>query len=341
MIRQRGILALVILLLSGCAASGPSLEESPVPLEVRFPADGYVVAWGISEQSARQAELAAKAAVAEQVRSSIKSELVSVMEAESQDGVITDYEKLESRINTTSHFDHAELIRVVPETATFKNGVHQVFAAMSRREAVTELLIPYENEAISFRLLSTQLESLEFDPPHFTQVWRQMKPRRERLLPLAAEVRAVAGRTLPEIAADNARWEAAESARAQLLNDLNVVVDLAGHPDLDDKQVSSLVREALAGLGLGAVDESCQAGALELVIRPEVIWKNVMGKVAQLDFSGQAGLCYEEDLWTEFRISDSRFRGEGRRPVEDLMNRVQAEDLTRSFREILAPYLPF
>ncbi len=343
------LLPMVLLLtLSACAGGNisqpttdglPEAENQPA-WNARFPHDRYITAWGISNKSQRLAEQDAKAMVAAAVRSSIESELVSVMESETWNSKSNDYQKLESRTKISAHFDHAELIRIVPPTAHQKNNEFRVLAVLSRREAAEELLIPYEVEAADFRLLKTHLDSLENDFPQFTKTWNQLKTQHEKMLAPAAEVRAVAGIIPAQIASDDSRWLEASSARLALLNSVVVVVDLAEHPQLDQGQLGGKIHSALVSLGLSTAGSNCLPGALRIKIQPELQWHQVVGRVAQLDLVGEVGLCDSEIPWNTFQIDDPRMRGEGRHPVEDLMGRLDPDFLAERFLAILEIYLP-
>jgi hypothetical protein len=308
----------------------------------RYSPSEYITAWGFSNQSMQQAEQDAKAQVAASVRSSIESEMVSVMESESASGgEIRDYQKLESRTTTTAHFDHAEMIRLVPPTAHESKGEFWVMASLSRREAVEELLIPYNSEAIRFRFLAARLDSLQKDPPNFTITWKELNERHQLMAPAAAEVRAVAGRNLPEMAADEALFRGAEARRLALLGNLKTVVVLREHPDLDHDELFSRISSALTSLGLSVVGDECRTGSMILEFQPDLKWTNVMGRVVQLELAGEVGLCDQEEPWNLFSLRGEHMRGEGRQPIRDLLARMTPQLLKDDLQGILDPYLPF
>ncbi len=340
----------VLLLLSSCGSSGrssgfsSSSDPDPTDLkawESRYPSSHFITAWGFSSENPRQAGRDAKAAVAAAVRSSVESELISIMESEAVQGEVTDYQKLKSNIRITAHFDHAELIKLVSQTAHRDQGEYKVLAVLSREEAAQELLIPYETQAVDFRLLAARLDSLENDFPRFTIIWKKLKSQHEKMLAPAAEVRAVSGRQLRKIARDESLWTNASAARMKVLNEALLVVELGRHPDLDHDELSGKIQSALASLGLSTTAGPCNPEALRLKLNPTVTWKRVVGRVVQLEFAGDLGSCGSESPWTTFVISDRHLRGEGRRPVEDLMARMEPEILAQHFSELLADYLPF
>ncbi len=344
------LVLLVLLILTACSSGGyhqsATQEKLPDPDDkaawnARFPTRTYITAWGVSNQSAQLAEQNAKATVAAAVRSSIESELTSVMHSESLDGSIRDYQKLESITKSRTHFDHAELIRTVPPTAHDHKGEFWVMAILSRREAVEELLIPYNEEAVTFRFLAARLDSLENDPPAFTSTWNNLKTSRRKMLPHAAEVRAVAGGKLPEIVRDDQLFHKAETSRLVLLSKLEIAVMLDDHPELNHDELVSRISTALTSLGLSVVGETCRPGALRIQMTPELKWTNVMGRVVQLELVGEMGQCDQAEPWNVLRINDRHMRGEGRRPLEDLYERLDAEFFEEYFFSILDPYLPF
>lgn len=341
---------LLLLFLTACSTGGynssSTQENLPDPQDktawnARFPSQSYITGWGVSTQSMQMAEQNAKATVAASVRSSIQSEMTSVMESESSDGTIRDYQKLESITKTRTHFDHAELIRLVPPTAHHHKGEFWVMAILSRREAVEELLIPYNAEATSFRFLATRLDSLKKDPPAFTTTWNDLNIQHRKMVLPAAEVRAVAGGKLPEISRDEKLFQKAETSRIFLLSQLEVVVILDDHPELNHDELVSKISTALTSLGLSVVGNNCRPEALSLKMTPQLNWTNVMGPVVQLELIGEVGLCGQAGPWNLFRLNDRHMRGEGRRPMEDLYTRLDPNFFEEYYYNLLKSYLPF
>ena len=343
-------ISLLLLFLTACSGGGynqsGSTENTPDPEDktswnARFPAGTYITAWGVSTESMRQAEQDAKAMVAAAVRSSIASELTSEMQSESFGGEIRDHQRLESITKIRTHFEHAELIRLVPPTAHHRKGEYWVMAALSRREAAEELMIPYREEAATFRFLAARLDSLQDNPPGFTKTWQELKKHYKKMEPEAAEVRAVAGGNLPEIIRDDALYSGAQNSRLILLENLEFALLLAEHPQLNHEELSSRISAALATLGLSVVGDSCRPGAVGLKVSPETTWTNVMGRVVQLELKGEVGFCTKGEPWSLFRIHGSEMRGEGRTPMKDLWQQQDPDFLKDQLKMILTPYLPF
>ncbi len=341
---------LLLMFLTSCSGSGynesGSTERLPDPEDktswnARFPSNSYISAWGVSTGSMRQAEQDAKAMVAAAVRSSIESELTSEMESESFGGEIRDHQRLESITKIRTHFEHAELIRLVPPTAHHRKGEYWVMAALSRREAAEELMVPYREEASTFRFLAARLDSLQDNPPGFTRTWNDLKKHYGKMEPAAAEVRAVAGGNLPEITRDDARFSNAQNSRLTLLGNLEFALLLTDHPQLNHEELSGRITAALTTLGLSVVGDSCKPGAVSLRVSPETTWTNVMGRVVQLELSGEVGFCGQPEPWSLFRIHGSEMRGEGRMPMKDLWQQQDPDFLKDQLKMILDPYLPF
>ena len=337
-----------LLLLSACAGGNyssagnngfPDADDVEGWAE-RFPHDQYISAWGISTQSSRLAENDAKAMVAAAVRSSIESELISVMESETGNTGSTDYQKLESRTKISAHFNHAELIRTVPATAHHHQNEFKILAVLSRREAARELLIPYENEAVDFRLMATRLDSLKNDYPRFTTTWKKLNIQHEKMMAPAAEVRAVSGMQTAQISRDEAQWKMASASRMKMLGKVEVVVEVAPNSELNHEELAGKIHTALASMGLHTSGAGCGPNALRLLIQPELQWHQVMGRVAQLDLMGEVGPCNSPTPWNNFQISDRQMRGEGRDPLDDLMERLKPDFLAEQFTEILRFYIP-
>lgn len=343
------LILLLLMMLTSCARSPGyqqnTSEDFPAPENKTawnqyFSEKSYIKAWGVSTRNAQMAGQNAQAAVAAAVRSSIESELVSVMKSESIQGEVRDYQKLESITKTRTHFKHAELIKLVPQTTHKKNGEYWVMAVLSRREAADELMIPYLEYAVPFRLQAGRLEALNNDCPAFTKTWKKVQAHYRKLKPAAAEVRAVAGGPFPEMVNDENLFHQAELSRQNLLHELKVNIQVEEQPELNQAELVRVISEAIMDLGLSVSGGFCQDGFVSLKISPDLKWKNIMGQIVELQLLGDVGICGEEDSWTGFTIKDRRMRGEGRRPLVDLGKRIESDYLSDYFYNILDQYLP-
>jgi len=344
--RYACILLLSILLASCSGSSGFSRDGTPNPdnrpaWEEKFPTRTYVTAWGLSTRNHLMAEQNARAAVAAAVSSSIESELTSVMKSTNNQGDVRDYQRLESITKTRTHFKHAELIHPVPGTAHKTDGEYWVMAVLSRRDAVDELMVPYEKNSTPYRVLAANLESSKNDPPEFTRGWKSLKKHHLEMQPAAAEIRAVAGGNLPELVRDESLWKDTEELRQGVLKKFKVILVLEDNPELDHEVLAEKFGSALANLGLPVDGQVCRPGLIKLSIKPQLKWTRVVGRVVQLEFEGEVGMCDRELPWNVFQIQDRRMRGEGRRPLENLYERMDVRVLENQLREIFAPYLPF
>ncbi len=340
------ILPMLAMLFSGCASSRYSqVEGYPEPDDregwlARYPEDQYVTAWGVSSVSEREAIHDAKAVVAAAVRSSIDSELLSIMRSESRYGESTDFQRMESRTQIKTHFEHAELIKPVLYTVYKEDGKFNALAVLSRNEAAEALSGPYEKEAIPFRMHAARLDSLTDDLPRFTQVWAKLKESHGELQAPGAEIRAVAGGKTKAMVLDQVLWERALNLRLDVLGGLNIVVEVKPIPDFDEAELRGKIQAAIADLGLGTSVGGCPAGSLVLVVEPRLVWRQVVGKVVQLELPAKISPCGDKIPWTNFSLSDQKIRGEGRRPLEDLMGQIQVKSISENLYTVLKPYLP-
>lgn len=103
----------MIALLSACAST-PAIPDHLLnpAAHPKFPPSAYITSVGMSERGPREAELDARARVAEQVRSEIESVTLSEIEEVTKGGSTESFQRLYSEVKSRTGFSHAEMIRV-------------------------------------------------------------------------------------------------------------------------------------------------------------------------------------------------------------------------------------
>jgi len=332
-------------LLVGCAGSRPDPARSPAPGDVEgwaraLPRSTYLTAWGSSTESSREAGLDAQAQVAAQVSSSLTAETTSIARAVMHDTEITDFQELVSEVRTTTRFEHAELIRLVEPTRHEVGGEHRVLAALRRSDLARVLQEDYDTAAVGFRSSAAGLDAAAGDLPGWTSAWARCRRSFASLVAAAAETRTGAGVDPFGFGADRATWERAHAARDSVLRDLDVVIDLAAHPEIDGDELGSRLRAGFAHLGVRAATAECRPGAVRLRLVPELVWTRIIGSVVSLELRGTVGPCSGDD-WSEAVIAGPALRGEGRDPVADMLGGLTPEALAPELREALGHVIPF
>jgi hypothetical protein len=125
-----------------------------------------------------------------------------------------------------------------------------------------------------------------------------------------------------------------------VLQDLDLVLDLAAHPDIDTDELAARLRAGLAGLGVRAATAGCRPGAVRLALDPELTITRIIGEVVSLELRGAIGPC-GGNAWSEVVIAGRALRGDGRDPVADLLSGLTPEALAPELRESLGHVIPF
>ena len=254
------------LLLCGClhaGGAGPAGAEPEVPSYLlgigeprRFPSSAYITAAASSGSSVAQAEDAAKAAVAAQIRSSIESEFRSLESESVESGQVSSGESRQRRVLTRASFDRAELIRIVERRRM--GSQFYALAALDRAEASQALAADYEATAVPLRALIDDVLGHSRDSRAFAAAWSRARPLSAKVSSLGAARTVIEGRRPASFDADLRRIDDLGAARALVLQ--SAAVRLLGNGGAA-ADATAVVGRALTSLGLPlvAVDDAKKA----------------------------------------------------------------------------------
>ncbi|MGK0362389.1 MAG: hypothetical protein ACI9U2_004710, partial [Bradymonadia bacterium] len=242
---------LSVLLLAGCGGAPLTPPPSSARLALAYPTALYIMATGESD-SRLAAEAAAKAGVSEQISARIESSL-SVRTR--SDGTHED-QKIDARINSSSSFSRAELIRVVPKHGRCVEGRCSAVAVLHRGEADAALAKDYVAPAERFRRASEAAVAAE-RITEFTRQFRVAEDAWRAVRPLAAWRDAITGAA--EVAQDAERHARLLAARDDRLKTLRLAV-IAPADDMGQTTAGALAA-AFTRMGISARPATtCSAG---------------------------------------------------------------------------------
>jgi hypothetical protein len=298
-------------LLGGCAGGGGA-QQAP---RTAYPEDQYLVAVGTSPQSMEDAENRARQAVAAQIRSTLESQIDTRLESEITGGV----EDLRATTTQTMQqqvaFSHAELIRIDLDSRRERGGTYEVVAYLPRREAAQVLRRDYDAAAAALARQGAAVENVPpGDLPGFAAAYGQARRSWTELLQRARELWAITGRPPAGLSREQARWDALEERRLEVLDGVRVAFALleprpAGDR-LDEAFLSQQFHDALTDLGLVIRGQDCGDADFLVEMQPRLHYQGVIGVVCRLDFAGRLVECASGDSWN-LLLEDERFKGEG------------------------------
>ena len=340
------VLCAGVIALSGCAGTYDDPNAPPAPDDIagwarRFPESRWTTAWGTSSESARDADLDARAQVSARVRSSIRAETTSLARAVMRNEDVNDFQELISEVTTTTEFSRAELIRAVDASAHHEDGQYRVLAVLDRHELASILQADYDEAAVSWRSVGIALDDARGDLPAWTAAWHRYRGEFAGVVAVAGEIRGTTGLNPDGYRSDQARWRSAHADRDSVLGNLDLVLVLAPVEGLDIAELSERLAAGFAQLGVTARGGRCGAGAATLRLEPQLTWTTVIGKVVSLELRGTIGPCAGDEVWSEVVIAGSALRGDGRDPTGDLLESMTAEELGPLLEESLGHVVPF
>ena len=327
----------------GCGASSPEAPTDPtVPpmvdyqqiLRMRYPSQHYLAAIGASEHSIYEAESMARAEIANQIRSSIESELlVASEEGQTSSTSAGDASQIEytslvsSRIRSRTTFSHNELIRVdrnVPQTG----GRHTAIAFLDRAVAADRLQEDYglKRGELDSALLAYERASGEAHPPAVATAWHDVSRSFSDLIPIAADHLAIRGARPVGFAEDESRFRAAHDDRrgfAARIHTVLIVESSAEGAELESSRrtIESSLRSGMARLGLNPpsvipprpATDPCRSDASRVVLiaRPELRWKRspTGGPLCELTVPASLYYCDTGETLATFDLSGTSIKG--------------------------------
>lgn len=340
MVNKLGLLALLFLV--GCGGTPAAKTDYSAIKErssgAQYSEAQYIVGHGISNTSQREADLDAKAQVAEQIRSSIRSETTAFAKAVIRNGSSDDSQVLTSKVQASAQFSRGEMIRIVPASRKFEKGQYQSVAQISRSELSQILIAEYEDAAIAFRQHDNP--DLANDLAAFTSSWKQAKRAYTKMAATACEIQAVIRGAYQPFTIDRDLMQKFNQQRLTWLSNIHVAVRVRSGGNIDTYAMAESISGAMAELGLVADGNRCADGLLLLDLTPSVIWKKFYGTdVCEVTLSGNLKNCATGNVLSE--VSISGLNGEGKDPIRRMHNRATPEKIAPLLSESLGHVLPF
>ena len=329
--------------LGGCAggAAAPRTDAEA------WPEDRYLVAVASSPVSFADAELRARQAVAARVRSTLESELTS------HSSVTID--ELGERQRTVANqflsqavsFSHAELIRVDPASRREDDGVYHALAYLPRMESARVLRRDYDAAAAALARHADAVDAVPAgDLPAFAVAYGEAREQWLAVERSAMELWAVAGSPPAGFRQDQARWDAVQDRRLQLLSGVPMafrLLDVRPAGDtLDAVRLRQEFLEALTEAGLAIRGDRCAGGGYLIELQPRLHYQGVIGVICRLDFAGRLVDCASGHAW-ELHVEDEAFLGEGANTWaarKGAADRVTADALAPLLMDALGSSLP-
>ncbi|MCP4143901.1 MAG: hypothetical protein GY752_01310 [bacterium] len=333
---------LALLFLIGCGGTPPAKTDYSAIKErasgANYPEAQYIVSRGISNTSQREADLDAKAQVAEQVRSSIRSEVTAFAKAVILNGSSNDSEVLTSKIQASAEFSRAEMIKIARGSRKRIKGQYQSVAYISRSELSQILIAEYELAAVAFHQHDNP--DLANDLAAFTSSWKQAKRAYTQMAATACEIQAVTRRPYQPLASDRELLKKYNRQRLTWLSNIHVAVRIRDGGNIDTYAMAESISGAMTELGLVADGNKCTDGLLLLDLTPSVSWKKFYGNdVCEVTLSGSLENCATGNVLSQ--VSISGLNGEGRDPIRKMHNRATPEKIAPMLSESLEHVLPF
>ncbi len=247
-----------VAVLAGCGAAAAGNGTGAAAREVWADepvSDGRnLVGVGESCEGRTAAEMAARAAVAQQVESSLRKVVKVVIES----GEGADWEQTTTTGAEEIRFGHGEWIRIRQVTGPDRKGCYRAIAALDRAEGARLLLEEYAGAADPFRAEGARALAQRDDAAGFAPPFRAALDRFEEMTRQAMRIAAVdPARRLPAVyEEDRVLFRALLEARQSLLQRLRPVLVPDG---IDPREMEPAVLGAVQG-ALSRLGVTSQAG---------------------------------------------------------------------------------
>jgi len=330
------------LLLVGCAGTG----AGPV-VGLRFPDAEFMVASATSPLAQDQAEARARAALAAQIRSRIRTVMVDEFTEESLDGVSTTTSSTHRDIVQEAAFDRMELIQLDAGSGRHADGLYHATVYLSRAEARTVLGADYSAAAARLAREAAPLADVpDHDLPGFAARYAAVREAYAVVEARAMELRAITGALPAGFFATREQWFAAETERTRRLEHLRLALTVSPPVPAGDPFDRGVLRqdlvEALVAAGLSVRGTVCGDAPYLLVVQPRLVHQGMLGVVTRLSLLGYLQDCRTGDRW-EIDLRDDAWVSEAPRAdeaVRKVQKLVDAAALRRHLVVALGNHLP-
>jgi hypothetical protein len=323
----------------------PGQAEKPAPEQLK-PAEAapqveydqarYMLGLGASRQGQAEAEKLAMADLANQISSTVKSDLT--VTAGTAGG--KEFESIVEDVRQHSEFAHAELIRVDRARGTCDDqGLCRAMALLERAEALDVLGGGYRRDAEVFRRAAAAALAASADVQAFTPRFREAEEAFARMLPSALQMRVIGGAPFPDAREDEARFRELLAARSQVLAGLRLVIRREGTIESDVwEALGNSLAGAFSQLGLATTTGDGCGGGLGLAVQASLACsRGFFGPRCTLEASGVLSSCAAAKELAPLDLSSGRTKAAAAHPrQDDLARRAALDKLTR---DALAPIL--
>lgn len=328
----------LMLLTSGCAGGGGVVQH---PGD-RFPDEQYLVATATSSESIEDAETRARAALAAQIRSQIRSVLDDRTEQVSRNDDIVVETSTSSSIRQETSFDHMELFHADPQSRRQVGDRFHAAVYLERAEAHRVLRDDFEVAGERLRREATSLSAVpDHDLPGFAARFGEARAAWQTVRARALELRAVMGAFPAGYVGLRDHWLDAEAERHRRVDGLELALAVkpcvpAGDP-LDSAALREELVQALDEMGLVVRGRACGDSGYLLSFQPRLRHRGMAGVVTSLTLVGELRDCRTGDRW-EFTLEDEAWKAEAPR-ADSATRKLQATVTDASLRPLLADAL--
>lgn len=305
-----------------------------------YPDSRYLAAPGYSAVSAADAGTNARAAVADAIRSRLRSSLEAQTRELQRNDVLVRETEYRRTISTDAEFAYGEMIKVDATVTRHAADQYVAIAYLDRIRAAEVLSRDYEEAATGFRAATTELPSLTRDMAAYAETVRTARASYRRLADRDRELRAISGHGHGEFQDDFRRYREALAQQRQVLAGISVGLVVADAEGFPGARVAAQVAEALNHLGLTVVGRGCDHARYVLHLEPSLRERRIIGSVFELSFDGVLSHCDGGHEAAVVHLSHPDFRGEGRSPLQQLQLRITADRLAELLLESLGHALP-
>jgi len=322
----------------------PSRVDAPPVSEKIYPTDRYLVGRGQSERGPAEAASQAAADIANQIRSTLRSLLVSKV-GKNASG---EYETTEQVVVQEGEFEHAELIRQDRSQAAFRGGYYYATAVLDRREAADVLSTDFAHTSEDLRRLARSANESLGVPTDFARHFREAKYAFDRALGLALRIQILTGATPAAMAEEENVFAGLLDKREKVLGRLRLVVV----PDSSvDPNVWEAIGNALAGaftqLGLSSTTGVRCVGDLGLLVKASTACsRSYLGPRCTVEASAVLVFCNKNIEIAPIDLGSTRTRAAAADPRDEglarkkVLEKLSAEALVPVIRPQVERFLP-
>ena len=338
----------------------PSCSVQKLPVYLENPAKhpkyknlDYITAVGISLDGQKDAELQAKAAIASQLKASIKASTTTIIEEIRNNKETASTQDIFNKISVETDFDSAELIQMDYNSSQKFEGKYYIFAYLKKENLLEKYFKEYEKTS---QLFQTNVK--QADAAFTNRDYQLFKNNFKEAVVLMAElyksyflIKAIYQEKPFEKQLENEKFYYELLKKKATWRDyLSFYLDLKGSFSSDKKEFWVNLFETLFNrLKLKISPEnSCkinESGANILRVNPkEVCTEGSFGPICRLELKGALINCQSNDIVFEFDFSALKLEGsnakERSKALKAAYNTVELQKIEPIFKDKMKDYFP-